>query len=473
MDCLGLAGWHPVAFAIPVGRLWGMKASPRLLTLGLLAACGGSVPQAPPLVPRPGPGLSEHLDPELASAIGREVEAIERDPTGFEAWFKLGMTYEAHSQHDLALACYQGAVDLQPASDRARYRLGLALGRSGRLEEAVLELERVLDMTPSYAAARIRLGYLLLDSGRTLDAKEVFRADMGEPAAVQGVAQAELELGNYEEALAVLEDPRVMSGPHRPLTQRLLGLSLARLGRTEEAQAALAMGVAARPVFSDPWSRQVAAFKVGASAIVMRAQKMVDNGRIELALELLGPLRDGADPRVLRLTGVALARAGDFSGAAEALGEALDLEPGDPDLVLALAAALSQCLRNSEAVGVIESFLVSHPSSPAIWDALSGLLKGDHLRVVDIRDRALGLGQAGAGVEIASGLGELALGRNEDAVASFSRAISLDPGRVEAWRGRARARAALGHAAEANSDLEEATALEQEAGEAVVEGGDG
>lgn len=437
-----------------------MKALHRLLVPGLLAACGGPALEPPGAVPMPGPASMEHLDPGLAEAITLGVQAIRADPASSRPWLELGMTYEAHSQHDLSLACYTEAVRLQPESDRAGYRLGLALGRAGRLEDAALELRRVIDVNPDYVAARLRLGYLLLDAGKQGEAKEAFMAVLDEPAAIQGLAQAELELGHPEEALRTLGDPGLMVGPHIPLTKRLVGLALARLGRTQEAQEALALGVGAKPVFADPWSRQVASYKVGTSAIVMRAQKMVDNGRFELALGLLGPLRADGDVRVLRLTGVALARVGDFSGAAEVLSEAVLAEPGDPVLVVALAASLSQCLRESEAVAVIEGFLESHPPSPAVWEALSGLLRGDHLGVVDTRDRARALGQASAALEVAAGAGEAALGRNEEAVASFTMALSLDPSHMEALAGRAQAYAALGLSAEATLDLERARSLE-------------
>lgn len=446
-------------FFVGAGRLRVMKTCALLVTVALLACCDPSASEFRRSIPRPDPERMLRLDLGLAAAIRDGVAAIEQAPGDAQGWLDLGMTYEAHSQHDLAQQCYEAAVGLQPNDARAVYRLALAFGRSGRPFDAVHSLQRVLALAPGYVPASLRLGYAFLDCGQAAAAKEAFQSVGGEVAAVQGIAQAYLELGDPQAALDVLQDPSLLVGGHRPLTQRLLGLSLSRLGRTSEARDALAQGVAAKPVISDSWSRTVARFKVGATALVMRAHKMVDNGRYQLALELLEPLRGEGDHRVLRLTGVALARSGDFSGAAESLGAAAALEPDDPELALALAAALSQCLRNSEAVIVLEEFVKQQPGTPAIWSALSGLALGEPELVIGIRDRARARGQADAGVEAAAGSSEFTLGRLEDSAASFSRSIAKDPECREAWIGRARARGALGLDAEALLDQERADAL--------------
>ena len=315
-----------------------------VLALGS-AACGGGDAVADTPVPRPEQAVMEDLDRGLVDAIEARVAAVDADPGSPGAWLALGMTNEAHSQHDLALPCYEAAVERDAGDPRTWYRLGLARARGGDLEGARLGVARVLDLDPSYQAARLKLGYLALDAGDAPAARVAFEAAGDQPAARQGLAQADLDEGRAADALARLEDPALMEGANRALTQRLRGLALARLGREAEASAALAAGVGARPVIPDAWSREVGEHKVGASAVLMRARKLLDRGKPAAALELLAPLEGDDDHRVLRLLAAVRARSGRFDLAADALERAAALQPDDPEVVVALASALDHQLR--------------------------------------------------------------------------------------------------------------------------------
>lgn len=434
-----------------------------LLVLGP-AACGGGGAGVETPVPLPAEAVLADLDRGLVSAIEARAAAVEADPTSAAAWLALGMTYEAHSQHDLSLACYEAAAERGEGDAKVWYRLGLARARGGDLAGARAGVAQALELEPSYGAARLRLGYLALDEGDLAAARAAFEQAGEAPAALQGLAQADLEEGLPEEALGRLEEPALQEGAHRPLTQRLRGLALARLGREEEASAALAAGVGARPVIADPWSRAVGEHKVGASAVLMRARKLLDRGKPEAALELLEPLQGDDDPRVLRLLAAVHARSARFDLAGSCLERAAGLQPDDPEVFVAWASALDQQLRASEAAEVLQAFAEREPQHPEVWAALQTLAtgRGDHEGAVAVRDRARSAAVELSSLEQAAGEAELALARPEAAVSSFGRALTLDEGAAVHWLGRARARLAAGDAAGAALDLARATELDPE-----------
>ncbi len=444
-----------------------MRSLPAALTL-LLVACGGQ--GGPPAgagasgdgPPLPSEERMTQLDQELAEAIGERARRIEAAPEDGREYLELGMLYEAHSQHDLALPAYERAVALLRDDAKAWYRLGLARARGGDLAGARAALERTLALRPDYTAARLRLGFLLLDAGEPAAAREAFEGAGDLPAALQGLAQADLEQDRPAEALQRLSDPALREGAAAALTERLRGQALARLGRDEQAREALARGRGARPAFADPWTREVSSRKVGVSALLLRARKLLDRGKPDAAAELLQPLEERDDARVLRLLAAIVARQGRYAEAASLLERAAALEPDEPLVVVALASALEQGLRASEARGVLEAYLESHPGQVEPWEALARLWEGDPGRVIEVCLRAEEAGVRSRALALAHGEAALAQGRAEEALLAFTRATELDSRCGPAWKGSARARLALGQEERAAQDLERAESLGEE-----------
>ena len=89
-------------------------------------------------------GLTAHRERRLADAIESYRNAINEDPSFFEAYYNLGLA--AYDIKDLAqsLAAYEVALSLNPGSLDARYNFALALRRGGFLHDAARELDRAL-----------------------------------------------------------------------------------------------------------------------------------------------------------------------------------------------------------------------------------------------------------------------------------------------------------------------------------------
>lgn len=312
----------------------------------LLAACGGAdAPIEPAAIPLPVDLAS--FDGELAKVIEAAVAEVEDGADSAGTWLELGMVYEAHSMHDYALACYRRAAQLAPDDAKVQYRLGVAATNQGDAALAEDALERTVELAPDYVPARRRLGRWWLELGETDAARAQFTAALAaEPddaSSALGLAQVLLEEDRPREAIDALADPKFARGAHAALAHRVRGLAMVRLG-LPDALSELERGEGARPGGSDPWSREVAQRKVGESAVLMRAGRLIDRGQAEAGVELLEELvtRSADDARVYRRLAKGYAALRRWRDSAQALTRAAELEPDDPDLFLGIAAAREQ-----------------------------------------------------------------------------------------------------------------------------------
>lgn len=105
-------------------------------------------------------GIEAHRAKRLTEAMAAYREAIEADPSCFEAYYNLGVAaYEAKA-YQTALMAYETALALEPDSAAARYNFALALRDSGYLLDAAAELEKVVAANPIDTRAHLALGNL-------------------------------------------------------------------------------------------------------------------------------------------------------------------------------------------------------------------------------------------------------------------------------------------------------------------------
>jgi len=434
----------------------------------LLGGCEGkplgpSSPDAEPPVPA---DLSQ-FDGELTRAIEQGVALARRASSSAAAWMELGMTYEAHNLHDYALPCYLQASELAPDDPKAWYRLGIAAGNEGDAGLALGSLERVVELAPDYAPARRRLARWYLDLGETAKARAAFEAALAlEPedlSARIGLAQVELEEDDPSAAIARLAAAEFQRGPQAALAHRVRGLAMIRLG-APGAALELERGEGAKPGGSDPWSRAVAERKVGESALLMRAGRLIDRGQAEAGVELLEELVKTApdDARVQRRLAKGYALLARWSDAARALSRAIELEPDDPELFLALAAARSPAGDRPGTIEALEGALALAPAHAQAAEQLAALLLEDG-RFDDVAahcERARAAGLASAALEIAAGKAAIERADAASARACFERASELDPAAADAWAGLAWALARSGEREPARGALDKARALD-------------
>ncbi|MCZ6597693.1 MAG: tetratricopeptide repeat protein, partial [Planctomycetota bacterium] len=96
------------------------------LFLSFVAACGEDVGDL--VVPLPAD--FEAWDTMIVEAVRTAADALEAEPREADRWLKLGFVYHGNLQHELALPCYERALELDDESADGWY--GLAILRADR-----------------------------------------------------------------------------------------------------------------------------------------------------------------------------------------------------------------------------------------------------------------------------------------------------------------------------------------------------
>lgn len=272
------------------------------LQRGLLAVRAGALDDAVRLLERATEedpaNLAAHRNLALALIdAGRPEQAIAAlqalarlDPADAWTQLELGRLFAARGRFDRSLAHLERAVELAPRHKQARVELGLALARSGRPREALRQFETALDIDPFFTEVHNHQAVVLAAMGRPDEGARLLRQRLttapGDGAAARALSRILRQRQRFDEARRVLEaalatapaDPReeaalrLESGrllalgnqPARALSELnrarrlapelfeaafLAGLVYAELGRLDDAGAAYAEALEARPGF--------------------------------------------------------------------------------------------------------------------------------------------------------------------------------------------------------------------------------
>jgi tetratricopeptide (TPR) repeat protein len=105
-------------------------------------------------------GVEAHRAKRLTEAIEAYKQAIQADPSCFEAYYNLGVAAHELKSYPTALAAYETALAIVPDSTLARYNFALALRDAGYLLDAAAELQKVVTIDPTDTRAHLALGNL-------------------------------------------------------------------------------------------------------------------------------------------------------------------------------------------------------------------------------------------------------------------------------------------------------------------------
>jgi len=309
------------------------------------------------------------------------------------------------------------------------------------------------------ASLRVALAHAgrLLASAPALaaeQAQEILRAVPGQPMARLLLGAAHNARGATAQAIAILA-PLAEQQPRWGAVQLELGIGLGRIGRGNEALAALRRAVTLDPTLPQAWltladhlsatgdsagAQQAYANHVRHSTrdpALMRAGAALADNRIPEAEALLRAhlKRAPTDIVAIRMLAEVAARLGRQDDSEALLARCVELAPGFQPARQQYAMMLHRNNKPSEALAEAEALLAADPRNPGNRNLKAVVLcrLGDYATALALYDGILAEYPGQAKIWMSYGHALKTAGRQDEAVAAYRRSIALEPGFGEAY----------------------------------------
>jgi tetratricopeptide (TPR) repeat protein len=307
------------------------------------------------------------------------------------------------------------------------------------LELALAHAARLLAADPALAAEQ---------------ATEILRAVGDHPRALHLLATAQVRMGNDQAAVGVL-GPLARACPRWAQAHADLGTALSRLGRFDEAIAALRRATELQPELPDAWLALADALHAhgdaaGADAAYLQhvrqsardprllaAGKALFENRLPEAEEQLRARLERApnDVAAMRMLAEVDARLGRDDDALSLLTRCLELAPGFQPARKNLAQVLNRGNRQAEALEQVDALLAADPANPSYRNLKAVILGriGDYAQAIALYEELLAAHPRHPQLWMSYGHALKTAGAQDRAIDAYRRAIALDPGCGEAY----------------------------------------
>lgn len=385
----------------------------------------------------------------VAAAIGMN---------SFEAHYYLGLALSAARRYGDAIEPFETAIDLQPNHLQAHVALGDALLKLGDRDRADAEYHRALKIKEDFAPALDGMGRLAESQGKNGEAEEAYKraiaANRGYPDPLLHLGDLAARSGNLDEAVSEYTQALRLR-PDLGTALNKLGLAYGKLALYDEAIAVLDKAVSVEPkepshptslgkiylLIASP-ARAADAFRHAIEldpdyieAYEGLADARAILGEFDAALvtidEALG--RPSTDQETRTLLRKARERIRTERDETASLEKKLDEGAADPETLSRLASLEIAAGRYERALPYQER-LTQTDRSPAALERLAFL----YLQLGRYRDAlplytAMAVGASpGAASLVNLGFVNGSLGDDKAAIEAYRRALSLDPGLLEA-----------------------------------------
>ncbi len=310
---------------------------------------------------------------------------------------------------------------------------------SGSLSTALSHALRLLETKPVLAERQ---------------ALEILHVVPDHPDALLIFAIAKRVNGDLQASLSTL-DKVVAARPVWADGHYQRGLTLAALGRTEEAEAALTRAIQVKPQMSDGWralgdlatlrgdtkaadtfyARQIKA-SVTNPQLVEAAGALIDN-RLAVAERMLKDflIRHSTDVAAMRMLAEVATRIGRYGDAESLLESCLELAPSFTAARHNYAIVLYRSGKPAETVQQIDLLLRENPGDPNYRNLKAATLGqiGEYEQSIELYAGVLREYPDQANIWMSYGHALKTAGRQEDGIAAYRRSIALRPGFGEAY----------------------------------------
>jgi Flp pilus assembly protein TadD len=444
-----------------------------LLTLAWLlsAVSAGAGPAA--LLPVPEVD-TEGMEPAIRQQIETDRKSLEEaiaelppgSPELAEAYGRHGQITALYKLDTIARICLENAERLAPADIRWSYSLGALLQMTGDFPQAEAHLARGLELRPGDPTVLIRLGEVRLQLGHLAEARQAFAAALTTPGAAAAAhfglgrvallqEDARAAVGHFVSALAIQPGAAEIRSP--------LAIAYRKLGRLDDARAALAAYDQGRVTFPDPILDQVARLNVGSRQFLQYGTSALREKRFADAVQAFRKALESepGNATAWMNLGVALEGLGNTASAERSYRKAVQLQPALARAHYNLGTLLAARGAAREAIEHLETAVRLDPESR---DALFNLGRaldeiGEPARALDLYDRLLKLAPEDLATRFRRGQTLSALGRHDEAATELGAAAAAAPREAAPRIAQVAALLAAGRDAEARARLEEGRAL--------------
>jgi Flp pilus assembly protein TadD len=269
-------------------------------------------------------GWSQYRAGDYAAALRALRAAAGLDAGSASAYAGLGLTLLALGQQSEAQTALEQAVELDDDNAEAHRGLGQVYLAAGQQERGLEELSRAAQLAPDDVATQAALGLALHDAGRYAPATGALRAAIAATTDRKqldtwgdALIDSYLMIGQYAEAVQVARE-RLAADAQNAKWQLDYGMALLRADQIEPAQAAIERAL-----------ELAGTERIGAEANRLLGVSLARQARYEDAVVVLSRAAAlaPADARTLAERGWALARLGRCAEALPDFERALALDP--------------------------------------------------------------------------------------------------------------------------------------------------
>ena len=411
------------------------------------------------------------------------------------------MTQAFLEDHEVAVALLDEALQLAPDAPAILAGLATSHAALGNTSTALFYAERAHQQEPANVHYHLQLAELTLSGGDVARSatiyQELLAAHPANEEARLELARLQTLMGHYPDALATYDVLLTQRGGDLSIHQQRLQL-LFYLNDYEQAATTLTILIdgTSRPapylrmlanlhIEQEQYEAAEAAFREALArdpSDLATVQALADfyqsQGRPEAAAELLGPEVDAAEltpaERLARATLLLETRGQEASARAEAatlLQQALDDDPGHPELLAQLGHLYYEEERFAEAAPLLHQAVEANPRAATLWTeaALAYLQADDPTLAARVADDGLLLFPGQPTLLHVAGVSMMALYRDDAAIEYLTEATAVTTDDAEARARQAEQYAALirlytrqGRYAEAEAAYEKAEALAPE-----------
>jgi tetratricopeptide (TPR) repeat protein len=403
-------------------------------------------------------GVLRHQQGFSAEALRLVVAALDTRPGSAEALANCGVILDALKHHAAALAAFEQVLEMRPADATAHYNRGLALNNLGRRLEALGSFEKALNSAPDHVDSRYQHGNTLCALGRHQQALADYQMVLAiRPQylpALNRCGNALVAMKRWADALTMYNAILAIAPTDaEALSNR--SVALLQLGQCREAIESCDRALAARPQYAD------ALYNRGNALFALRRFEDACSS-YELTLECAGTHVDA-----LNNLGLALSELGHQGEALSKYDKVLELDPNHVGALQNWANALIDLKRFEEALAICDK-APANADRPEVHNTRGVALGrvGRHDESLASYDRAIALMPDFVEAQCNRGSALHALKRHEEALTCYDQALALQPGYAAAHSNRGNTLKELGRLDEALASYNRALTLQPELPEA-------